>query len=142
MKFVGARLREERKTLNLTQHEFAALGGVESNAQAHYESGSRQPRASYLIGVAGKGVDILYVLLGVRTPLGESSLLPSEAAVIKHYRSLHKDDRGAISQLSKSLSQLPELQTLSPSSSPTQTSPVTLELTACSDSTDSIQSAT
>ena len=112
MKSVGARLREERKTLNLTQHEFAALGGVESNAQAHYESRSRQPRASYLIGVATKGVDVLYVLLGVRTPMGESSLLPSEAQVIKHYRTLHKDDKGAISQLSESLSHLSKREPL------------------------------
>jgi transcriptional regulator with XRE-family HTH domain len=104
MKYVGARLREERKTLNLTQHDFAALGGVESNAQAHYESGNRQPRASYLIGIAGGGADILYVLLGVRTPLEESSLSLCEAKVIKHYRSLAQQDKRAISQLSESLS--------------------------------------
>lgn len=104
MKLVGTRLREERKILNLTQHEFAALGGVESNAQAHYESGTRQPRASYLIGIAGGGADILYVLLGVRTPMQESSLSQCEAKVIKHYRALAQEDKGAISQLSESLS--------------------------------------
>lgn len=108
VKLVGIRLREVRKSMKLTQHEFAALGGVESNAQSHYEAGVRPPKASYLIGIAGGGADILYVLLGVRTPTLEASLTPQEAAVIKHYRSLEKTDQGAISQLSESLSDCAE----------------------------------
>ncbi|RRV07031.1 helix-turn-helix domain-containing protein [Pseudomonas sp. v388] len=104
MKQLGARLREERKKLGLTQHDFAALGGIASNAQAHYESGERQPKAGYLIGIAGGGVDILYVLLGKHTPTLANSLDPDEADVLAHYRSLPKEDQRAFSQLSASLS--------------------------------------
>jgi transcriptional regulator with XRE-family HTH domain len=101
---VGARLREERKRLGLTQQEFAALGGIASNAQAHYESGERQPKSGYLVGVAAGGVDILYVLLGQRTPTPEASLTPEEAKVIEHYRGLAQKDQNAIGQISSSLS--------------------------------------
>ena len=104
MSTVGKRLREERKRLGLTQQEFAALGGIASNAQAHYESGERQPKSGYLIGVAAAGVDILYVLLGQRTPTQEASLTPEEARVVAHYRTLPKEDRKALDQLSSSLS--------------------------------------
>ena len=104
MKLVGARLREERKKLGLTQQDFAALGGIASNAQAHYEAGERQPKAGYLIGIASSGVDILYVLLGKRTPTAEASLSPEEARIIQHYRSLPKEDQSALGQLSSSLS--------------------------------------
>lgn len=82
MKLVGARLREERKKLGMTQHDFAALGGIASNAQAHYEAGERQPKAGYLIGIAASGVDILYILLGKRTPVPETTLTPDEARII------------------------------------------------------------
>lgn len=103
MKRVGERLREERKKLGLTQQEFASLGGIATNAQAHYEAGERQPKAGYLIGIAASGVDILYVLLGTRTPTPEASLSVEEARIIQQYRSLPKEDRSALGQLSASL---------------------------------------
>lgn len=103
MKHVGERLREERKKLGLTQQEFATLGGIATNAQAHYEAGERQPKAGYLIGIAASGVDILYVLLGTRTPTREASLTPEEARIVQQYRSLPKEDRSALGQLSTSL---------------------------------------
>lgn len=103
MKQVGERLREERKKLGLTQQEFATLGGIAINAQAHYEAGERQPKAGYLIGIAASGVDILYILLGTRTPTPEASLSADEARIIHQYRSLPKDDRRALGQLSTSL---------------------------------------
>ena len=104
MKQVGVRLREERKKLGLTQQDFAALGGIASNAQAHYESGERQPKAGYLIGIAGGGVDVMYVLLGKHTPTPEDSLNADEAKVLAHYRSLPPADQHAFKQLSASLS--------------------------------------
>lgn len=103
MKHVGERLREERKKLGLTQQEFATLGGIATNAQAHYEAGERQPKAGYLIGIAASGVDILYVLLGTRTPTPEASLTPEEARIVQQYRSLPQKDRSALGQLSTSL---------------------------------------
>lgn len=65
---IGERLREERNRLRLSQSSLGAIGGVETNAQGNYESGTRSPRASYLEKIASAGVDINYVVTGYRTP--------------------------------------------------------------------------
>lgn len=105
MKDIGSRLKEERKSLGLSQQEFGAIGGVEANAQGKYESGERIPRSDYLAALGKKGVDVLYVLSGVRTPMSAESLNDEERAIITHYRALSGDDREAISQLATSLSE-------------------------------------
>ena len=105
MDHLGSRLKEERKTLGLSQHDFAAIGGVEANAQGKYESGERTPRSDYLSALSIKGVDVLYLLSGRRTPLRLESLSESERSVIVHYRSLTVVDQDAISQLALSLSE-------------------------------------
>jgi len=105
MNHLGSRLKEERKTLGLSQQEFAAIGGVEANAQGKYESGERAPRSDYLAALGFKGVDVLYLLSGRRTPLGFETLTESERAVIVHYRALTVVDQDAIGQLTLSLSE-------------------------------------
>jgi transcriptional regulator with XRE-family HTH domain len=65
MNGIGKRLRQERKRLKLTQSALGAIGGVEANAQGHYESGQRLPRADYLFRVAAAGVDISRVVTGI-----------------------------------------------------------------------------
>jgi len=105
MNHLGSRLKEERKTLGLSQQEFAAIGGVEANAQGKYESGERTPRSDYLAALGFKGVDVLYLLSGRRTPLRIESLTDAERAVIIHYRALTDVDQDAISQLALSLSE-------------------------------------
>lgn len=62
----GARLREERERLGLSQAEFAALGGVARRAQIRYESDERVPDLGYLSGLARAGVDVPYVVGGER----------------------------------------------------------------------------
>jgi len=105
MNHLGSRLKEERKTLGLSQQEFAAIGGVEANAQGKYESGERAPRSDYLAALGVKGVDVLYLLSGRRTPLEFETLTDSERSVIVHYRALTVVDQDAISQLTLSLSE-------------------------------------
>ncbi|WP_244640672.1 helix-turn-helix domain-containing protein [Pseudomonas fluorescens] len=63
---IGARLREERIRLNQSQRELGEIGGVQANAQRHYEDASRFPKANYLAAIAASGVDVLYVLTGER----------------------------------------------------------------------------
>lgn len=63
---IGTRLREERKRLGMDQPTFGGIGGVKALAQHTYESGKRSPDAAYLERVAAAGVDVLYVLTGVR----------------------------------------------------------------------------
>lgn len=105
MSDLGSRLKEERKALGMSQQEFGAIGGVEANAQGKYESGERVPRSDYLAALGHKGVDVLYVLSGKRTPIASDSLSEAEQAIITHYRSLSDDDKEAISQLANSLSE-------------------------------------
>jgi transcriptional regulator with XRE-family HTH domain len=105
MNHLGSRLKEERKTLGLSQQAFAAIGGVEANAQGKYESGERTPRSDYLAALGVKGVDVLYLLSGRRTPLRIDSLSEAERNVIIHYRALTDLDQDAISQLALSLSE-------------------------------------
>jgi transcriptional regulator with XRE-family HTH domain len=105
MKDLGSRLKEERKSLGMSQQEFGAIGGVEANAQGKYESGERIPRSDYLAALGKKGVDVLYVLSGKRTPISTDTLNDAERAIITHYRALSEDDRDAISQLATSLSE-------------------------------------
>ncbi|WP_296181797.1 helix-turn-helix domain-containing protein [Pseudomonas sp. UBA1879] len=63
---IGQRLRQERNRLKLSQSALGAIGGVETNAQGNYESGARSPKADYLLRITQAGVDIYYVLTGVR----------------------------------------------------------------------------
>jgi transcriptional regulator with XRE-family HTH domain len=66
---IGRRLRGERVRLGYSQRALADIGGVQANAQGNYESDLRIPRADYLALVSEIGVDILYVVIGHRTPL-------------------------------------------------------------------------
>jgi transcriptional regulator with XRE-family HTH domain len=71
----GARLREERRRLGFRQSEFAALVGTDVPKQSLYENDHRQLRAGYLERAEALGVDLLYVLTGLRSEdaLGEGA---------------------------------------------------------------------
>ena len=78
MNFFGARLREERERLGMTQDAFGEACGVRRRAQAHYEAGERYPDAQYLEAAAKLGVD-LGVLFGGRRANGVEEALRAEA---------------------------------------------------------------
>lgn len=61
------RLREERTRLRLNQEEMGQLGGVKKLAQFNYEKGERMPDAEYLGLLLFRGVDVQYLLTGIRT---------------------------------------------------------------------------
>ena len=63
----GARLKEERGRLGLTQSLFAAHGGVVKFTQINYEKDVASPSVDYLYKLKEVGVDIGYVLTGERT---------------------------------------------------------------------------
>lgn len=75
---IGDRLKEERERLGFSQTEFSAVAGASKNSQYNYEKGDRSPDANYLAAIAGKGVDILYVVTGERKPQAADSI-PAEA---------------------------------------------------------------
>ncbi|NWD65789.1 helix-turn-helix domain-containing protein [Pseudomonas sp. IPO3774] len=101
---LGARLKEERKVLGLSQQEFGAIGGVAANAQVHYESGVRLPKSDYLIALRRKGVDVIFVLTGERAAINQDDLSEKETSIINQYRTLDCLDQEAIAQITSSLS--------------------------------------
>lgn len=70
----GQRLKEVRLGLNLSQSEFAALGGVQKRAQINYEQSERKPDSDYLKAIAAHGVDVRYVVTGERMTPQEVAL--------------------------------------------------------------------
>lgn len=63
---IGARLKEERRRLGLSQEEIGTIGDVRRATQYLYERGERMPTAAYLVAVAEVGVDFAYVVSGER----------------------------------------------------------------------------
>lgn len=63
---IGDRLLEERRRLDLNQTEMGKLGGVAYGTYANYELNKRFPDAECLAKLYAAGVDVLYVISGVR----------------------------------------------------------------------------
>lgn len=95
----GDRLREERVALGLKQEEFAQLGGVNRNTQGSYEKGDRNPDTAYLTAIAAAGVDIFYVITGVRSSQASPMLNTPEKQLLDQYRSIPEADQQAIHRI-------------------------------------------
>jgi transcriptional regulator with XRE-family HTH domain len=79
MSSISTRLREERKRLRLSQGELADLLGIHRNSQARYERGEREPDTAYLEAIGKAGVDVGYVLAGVKSDVfGPSARLEAD----------------------------------------------------------------
>jgi transcriptional regulator with XRE-family HTH domain len=72
----GQRLKEERTRLGKNQAEFAQAGGVGRLSQIQYEGETTSPTTRYLSGIANIGVDLAYLVLGVR--LGNGKLTATQ----------------------------------------------------------------
>jgi transcriptional regulator with XRE-family HTH domain len=66
-KNIGLRLKEERKRLGKNQTDFASFCGFSRRTQVKYEQGESEPDELYLFKASELGVDIGYVLDGVKT---------------------------------------------------------------------------
>lgn len=84
MSTIGHRLKEERERIRLSQSSFGELGGVQKQAQLKYEKGDRSPDAEYLAGIAIAGVDVVYILTGIKSH--GSATTPREVALLDNYR--------------------------------------------------------
>ncbi|MCA8305474.1 helix-turn-helix domain-containing protein [Burkholderia seminalis] len=91
---IGARLKEERMRVGMSQAEIAALGGLSNKTQLSYESDARSPDANYLAALAKVGVDVLYVITGVRAL--PSTMAEDEAELLDSFRQLNEVGRTAI----------------------------------------------
>lgn len=63
----AVRLAQERRRVHPHQGDFARAVGVSQGQQSLYERGQRELRASYLEACAAVGIDVGYVLTGVRS---------------------------------------------------------------------------
>ncbi|ACA89357.1 putative DNA-binding repressor transcription regulator protein [Burkholderia orbicola MC0-3] len=80
--------------VGMSQAEIAALGGLSNKTQLSYESDARSPDANYLAALAKVGVDVLYVITGVRAL--PSTMPEDEAELLDSFRQLNEVGRAAI----------------------------------------------
>ncbi|WP_083269343.1 helix-turn-helix domain-containing protein [Pseudomonas salomonii] len=92
----GECLREERGRLGLKQEEMAQIGGVTRNTQGSYERDERRPDTGYLKALHAVGLDVLYVVTGVRTPVPVGDLTEDEEVLVRRYRSMPSDDQKSV----------------------------------------------
>lgn len=100
---VGDRLKEERDRLSLNQTDFGALGSVSRGTQKAYEQGTNSPDLRYLVALEVAGVDVQYVLTGVKAALSKDGLDSVESKVLENYRSLSEGDKASVLRLTSAL---------------------------------------
>lgn len=82
-KNIGLRLKEERERMGLSQVAMGEIANVKKLTQLNYEKGERFPDALYLSTLANFGLDVQYVVTGIRTT---SSLSVDEQDLIDKFR--------------------------------------------------------
>lgn len=80
---IGARLKEERERLGMSQVQFAGLGEVSKRAQITYENGESTPNAAYLAVIAKIGADVQYIITGV---CSSAALTTDEDELVRLFR--------------------------------------------------------
>jgi len=70
---IGARLKEERELLGMSQSEFAEVADAKKHAQINWEKGVTTPNGAALEAWSRIGVDILYVVTGKRGVRSDSA---------------------------------------------------------------------
>lgn len=81
---IGERIRSERERIGLSQMAFGEMGGVKKLAQLKYEQGERSPDVLYLAALSKIGVDVQFIVTGVRS---SEVLTNDEMELIRYYRS-------------------------------------------------------
>jgi transcriptional regulator with XRE-family HTH domain len=95
---IGDRIKEERERLGLTQPVFAEAAGAAKRTLIEWEKGSTSPNAVQLSALAAIGVDVQYILTGMRSyqvaeeSPGYAVLDKREAALIENYRHIADEE--------------------------------------------------
>lgn len=82
---IGERIREERERLGFSQPAFAALAEASKSSQISWEKETAYPNAKALATWAKLGVDVSYVLTGVRMS-SEHVLASDEVELLSLFR--------------------------------------------------------
>lgn len=94
--------------LQFSKTEFAEICGVKRLAQGNYENDKRSPDATYLIAAAKLGIDVNYLITGVRispvTSLFGTINNADEAQLLTEYRESSDAARGAARYILRKMS--------------------------------------
>lgn len=86
---IGARVKEERERLGMTIPEFADAAGAKKNTVIDWQKDLSSPPAAKLQALASVGVDIQYVVIGVRS----SALMGDEELLLKGFRQMDSETK-------------------------------------------------
>ena len=100
---IGARLREERARLGVSQTELAVACGIAKNTQLNYEKDERSPDAKYLAAVEALGMDVYYVLVGKRFPVSQEGLSPFELEMLSYLKDLTDYDKETLRRMASAM---------------------------------------
>lgn len=100
---IGARLREERLRVGVSQVDFATHCGTSRNALLQWERGETAPNAGLLATMTALGIDVLYVVTGQRQGATEATLAPAERALLQAWRDSDEKGRLALSSVANAL---------------------------------------
>lgn len=73
---IGARLREERTRLSLSQADLGEIFDVDRKVVRNYEENKTSPRADQLARFQDHGADVVYIITGYRLPLSVREDVP------------------------------------------------------------------
>lgn len=90
---IGNRLKEERERLGLNQTELGDIGKASRKTQFSYESDASSPSADYLERLYKAGVDVGYVITGVRGGEVLPAYTKDEVAILRLWREASPDAR-------------------------------------------------
>ena len=97
---IGLRLRSERIAIGINQKDFASFANASTNTQTRYETGISAPKIEYLLKICELGVDIGYILTGIRH---DGRLGNDQETILKCYDQMHDSNRVAFLQIAESL---------------------------------------
>ncbi|MBH2976835.1 helix-turn-helix domain-containing protein [Serratia marcescens] len=103
---IGLRIKEERERLSLTQQGMADAIGVAKRTFIDWEKDRTSPTAVQLSALSDIGVDVLYVVTGMRSkPVVSPNVSPEKKELMDAFDGMTPEQRRAILEVGKVLAQ-------------------------------------
>lgn len=104
---IGLRIREEREQLGFTQNAMAEAIGVSKRTFIDWEKDRTSPTAVQLSALSDIGVDILYIVTGVRSVIRNNTpvISPKEREILDIIQDMRPEDRESFLKVGAALSQ-------------------------------------
>lgn len=112
---LALRLKEERLAKKYSQKALSEIGGITTRSYINYEKGISVPDSKYLAKWAIAGIDIQYVVTGVRST---QALTEAEQRLINCFKRADASKKAAIMAVAESQAEeLPKVAKKKPASS-------------------------